>query len=337
MSSSSPRRARMRTALIAAGLALSPALALGCACGCGIFDVGGTTGLMPDLANGNFSIFFRYDYMNQDRNQQGARPAPAAQNADKGINTSFYTPGGLWQINQNWSVEGELPLYARHLRTTDDGTVDGPAGSIYTGKILALGDMQITGIYTGLQPNLQTGLIFGLKLPTGDISGPTGRLGGHELDRDTLPGTGSTDIILGVVHNGTLTDDGRFGYYVQQRAQFPVATQGGYRPGSEFDSAAGVDYTCDLRGFLSRVTPVFSIENSYRLHDGGPHSNAANSGYERVFLAPGVELRFANLRLYADVELPVYQFANAASFAATGNSGQLVAPVLYKVQVNYDF
>jgi len=325
------------TVSVASACLLAPAIAAACACGCGIFDVGGATGMMPTLETGDISVFFRYDYMNQDQNFEQSHKAPAFQNSDKNLNSSFYTQGGTWLINQDFALEAELPVYARHLTTTDDGTVYGPAGSIYTGKILAPGDMQIMGIYTGLQANMQTGLIFGVKLPTGDFHGPNGPLGGAEFDRDSLPGTGSTDVIFGVYHTGTLSQDGRLGFYAQQRAQIAVATQDNYRPGNEFDTAAGIDYTFERTGFLNRITPVLSVLNSFRLHDGGANADPPNSGYERVLVAPGVELRFKNVRVYADIEVPVYQFTNAASFAVEGDSGQLVASPLYKIQVNYDF
>jgi hypothetical protein len=335
-----PARARARRLppyALAAALLLTPALAAACACGCGIFDVGGATGMMPEVAGGDFSIFFRYDYMNQGQNWEQSHKAPAADNQDKNINTSFYTPGGVWVINQDFSLEAEMPLFARHLTTTDDGTVFGASGSVYTGKIFAPGDLQVMGIYTGLQSNMQTGLMFGFKFPTGDWHGPNGTLGGAEFDRDSLPGTGSTDVMVGAYHTGTFTDDGRFGYYVQQRAQFAFATQGGYRPGNEFDTAAGLDYTFDRPGLLNRVTPVLSVLNSFRMHDGGPAADAPNSGYERLLIAPGVEFRVRNVRIYADVEVPVYQYTNAIPVAVEGTSGQLVASPLYKVQVNYDF
>jgi len=328
---------RLPAYALAGTFLLSPAIAAACACGCGIFDVGAASEMMPGVAEGSFSIYFRYDYMNQGQNWEGPHAAPASDNQDKNINTSFYTPGGIWVINHDFSVEAELPLFARHLTTTDDGTVYGPSGSIYTGKIFAPGDFQVMGIYTGLQSNMQTGLMFGFKFPTGDWHGPNGPLGGAEFDRDSLPGTGSTDVMVGFTHNGTLTDDGRLGYYVEQRAQFAFATQGGYRPGNEFDSAAGLDYTFDRPGVLNRITPVLSFVNSYRMHDSGPAADPPNSGYERFLIAPGIEFRFRNVRIYADVEVPLYQFTNSIPVAVEGTSGQLVASPLYKVQVNYDF
>lgn len=332
------RTARMTPAAAVAAIIFAPALAFACACGCGIFDVGGASGLMPGFEAGDYSLYFRYDYMNQGTNWEGDSKAARSDNQDKNINTSFYFTGGQWQVNPDWMVMAELPVYARHLTTTDDGTVQGPAGSVYTGKIISLGDLQIMADYTGLFADKATGLIVGLKFPTGDFSGPKGQLGGYEFDRDSLPGTGSTDLILGAYHDGTLSPDGLVGYYAQIRANIPLATQGGYRPGNEFDAAGGVDYTFAQVGPFKSISPVLSILASYRQRDTGPAADFFNSGYFRVLAAPGVQFHFANLRLYADVELPLFQHTNAASsLAINGSSGQLVASALYKVQLNYDF
>ncbi len=328
---------RLSPAVLAASIVLAPAIAAACACGCGIFDVGGASGLMPDYAEGDYSLYFRYDYMNQNTNWRGDSKAPARLNDDKDLQTSFYTEGAQWRINRDWTVMAELPVYARHLTTTDDGTVQGPAGTQYTGKDTALGDLQLMAVYTGISPDMSTGIIGGVKLPTGDFTGPTGALGGAELDRDSLPGTGSTDLILGAYHNGALSTDGRVGYYVQTRANLPVAGQGGYLPGSEFDSAAGVGYAFDQVKPLKNITPVFSLLTSYRLRDSGPEADRYNSGYFRLLAAPGVQFQYRNIRLYAAVEVPLYQHVNAAAIGQSDASGQLVASPLYTMQINYDF
>ena len=64
--------------LIAAAL-LAPGAALACACGCGIFDV-------------------------------GTHSAPAADNPDKAIRSTFVTVGGQYQFNRFWGVSVEVPL-----------------------------------------------------------------------------------------------------------------------------------------------------------------------------------------------------------------------------------
>jgi hypothetical protein len=320
-----------------AGLALAsiPSTGFACACGCGVFDVGVGNMMSSDT---EFSIWTRYAYMNQNQNWEGGSKAPASDNTDKQINTSFYTIGGQYRISPAWTVMAEVPTYDRHLTTTDDGTVFGAAGSIYTGKISDLGDMQITSTYKGLSDDMSTGITFGAKLPTGNSTGPNGPLGGAEFDRDSLPGTGSTDLIVGAYHGGALNEEETLSYFVQLRYEFAVLTRESYRPGNDLNGAVGTTYDFGETGPFSRVAPVLQFIGSYRMHDTGANSDPLNSGYHRVLIAPGLEVRYNQLRIYGDVEKTLYQYANAASSVATeGTSGQLVASTLYKLQVSYDF
>ncbi len=332
-------RSSLRGPMAAAGVffLLSHGSALGCACGCGIFDVGAST-LMPSDAESGFTLWARYDYMNQSQNWEGDSKAPAADNGDKEIRTNFFTPGAEYMIDRDWTIMGELPIYNRHLTTTDDGTVAGPAGGIYTGYLTDFGDLQVTGVYTGLADDMSTGISFGIKFPTGNFTGPNGPLGGAEFDRDSLPGTGSTDIMIGGYHIGGLNEDQTFAYFVQARYQVPVLTQDNYRPGNELDAAVGLTYDFGETGPFTQLAPVFQFIGSYREHDTGFNADALNSGYVRLLVAPGVQLRLDKVRLYADVEVPIYQYTNAASSVAIeGTSGQLVASPLVKVQLAYDF
>jgi hypothetical protein len=320
-------------------LAMSPKQALACACGCGIFDVGVST-LMPADSDSGFSVWFRYDYMNQNRNWEGSSSAPHSDNGDQEIVTSFYTVGGQYMINRDWTVMAELPIFHRRLTTTDDGNGDvtGIPNSVYTGQIVSQGDLQLTGMYTGISPDLSTGLTFGVKLPTGNFTGPTGPAGGLEFDRDSLPGTGSTDLMVGGYHIGGLNADNTLAYFVQARYQFAVLVQDNYRPGNELDTALGVTYNLGEFGQLSKVAPVLQLLGSWRRHDDGIEADSLNSGYKRVLIAPGIEVRIDKVRLYTDVELPIYQFTNSASsYAIEQTQGQLVAPFLLKMQASYDF
>ena len=328
------RAAAIATALV---LALAPGAALACACGCGIFDVGDGT-FMPNNANTGLAVWFRLAYMDQNQNWEGDTKAPASDNRDKRINTTFYFAGGQYVINRSWSVMVELPVYDRALTTTDDGTVFGPPGVIYTAHIAALGDAEMMAMYTGFDKDMSTGLGFGLKLPTGDSTGPTGPLGGSEFDRDSLPGTGSTDLIVSGYHVGSLNRRNTLGYFVQAKYQFAVATRNQYRPGNELDAAVGMTYDLGSLGPITRVAPVLQILNSYRLHDTSANADPLNSGYERVLLDPGVSVQIKKLRLDADVAIPLYQHTNAAAGPAiAGTSGQLVAGTLLKFQVTYGF
>jgi len=328
----------LRAASMAAALAALPPIASACACGCGVFDIGDGT-FMPGDSPSGFTAWFRFAAMDQNQNWEGASRAPASDNDDKKLTTDFYTVGGQYMINRKWTVMAELPFYDRALTTTDDdGTVFGPAGRIYTGHISDIGDLQLTALYTGFDADMSTGVSLGVKLPTGNDTGPNGPLGGSELDRDSLPGTGSTDLMFGAYHVGALTRDGKLSYFVQGRYQVAVATRGGYRPGNEFDTAAGVSYNLGAFGVIRKVAPTLQLINSQRAHDTGPAADTPNSGYERLLIAPGIELKVDRIRFYMDVALPIYQHVNsAASLALEGVSGQLVAPALFKLQASYSF
>jgi hypothetical protein len=328
---------RARALIVATAVAMAPAPVLACACGCGVFDVGEGT-FMPATTGSGFTFWLRYSYMDQDQNWEGNSKAPAADNSDKEIRTSFFTVGGQYVISPKFTVMAELPIYDRDFTSTDDGTVAGPAGSLYHAHITAPGDLQLMGMYTGFSEDLSTGLGLGVKLPTGVWHSPNGPLGGAEFDRDTIPGTGSTDLMVGGYHFGKLGRGDKLSWFTQARYQFAVATQGGYRPGNELDSAVGVSYDLGKHGPFASVAPLLQVLNSYRAHDSGPNSDTLNSGYERVLLSPGVEFRLKKVRIYADVELPIYQHVNAApSPVLEGTSGQLTAPALFKIQIAYDF
>jgi hypothetical protein len=183
---------------------------------------------------------------------------------------------------------------------------------------------------------MNQGLSLGVKLPTGDYTGPNGPLGGSEFDRDTLPGTGSTDVVLGAYHVGGINADDSLALFVQARYQFAFLTRNDYRPGNDLNGALGLTWSFGARGSHTRVTPVLQLIGSYRERDSGAASDPDNSGYKRLLLAPGVEARVGKARLYADVEFPVYQFTNAAP-SGSDKSGQLVASTFLKAQISYDF
>ena len=317
-------------------LVLAPNVALACACGCSIFDVGAGTMMPVDSASG-LSLWFRYSYMNQNQNWEGSSKAPASDNSDVRIRTSFYTVGANTMIDRSWSVMLELPVYSRTFTSTDDGTVAGSADSLYTARLTDLGDMTLAAMYTGFSQDLSSGLSLGVKLPTGNYAGPNGPLGGSEFDRDTLPGTGSTDLVIGAYHVAGLDADNALVWFVQARYQFAALTRNGYRPGNDLNGALGLTYGFASSGPLTKVSPTLQLLGSWRERDGGANSDPDNSGYKRLLLAPGVEVRLGKVRLYADVEFPVYQFTNAAPSGTGDSSGQLVTSTYVKAQIAYDF
>jgi hypothetical protein len=297
-----------------AGL-LAPSLAHACACGCGVFDVG-TSSMFPSAAE-NGMAYFSYDYQDQFRNWHGATQATADNNDDKEIRTSFFNIGFQYQLNSNWGVQAQVPFAYRYFKTFDEDS-----GNTLATSWGSLGDIRVEGIYTGFAADLSTGVSFGFKLPTGnDNYNPS------VVDRDTQIGSGSTDVLLGGFHRGNLTADENWDWFAQALLDVPTLIQAQYRPGVELDSAAGIDYKGFTLGGV-RISPVAQAIFSYRASDSGAAADPDNSGYERLLLSPGIEFHIHPIKIYADVELPVFQDVN-------GN--QLTAPVLFKFSASYMF
>ena len=291
---------------------LVPGAAWACACGCGIFDVA-TSSMFPEGGGG--TAFLNYNYQNQNENWSGISSAPGENNDDKKIETHFVTLGLQYMFNRSWGAQVEVPVVNR---TFDSA---GNAASLnWTG----LGDIRLKAIYTGFSDDLSSGVMLGLKLPTGSYN-HTEALGG--IDRDTQIGSGSTDVLLGGFFRHALVNGSRWQWFAQAELDVPTLKQGDYRPGLEVDAAAGIDY----RGWSwgrAKIAPIFQVIGSVRSRDNGIAAAPDDSGYQRVLLAPGIEFHLHPVKLYADVEIPVCQNMR-------GN--QLVAPALFKLNLSWMF
>jgi hypothetical protein len=268
--------------------------------------------------------WLQYDYMDQNEDWNGYQPAPAGNNDDKEIQTHFITYGLQYMFNQSWGAQIEIPYDFRYFKGTDN------AGDVTTYSWNQLGDIRVEGIYTGFFADQSAGVTFGLKLPTGaynvdpsfNITNPTGL-----VDRDTQIGTGSTDILLGGFYRGNLDKDQVWDWFFQGEFDAPTATQAGYRPGFELDTAAGIDYKGISVG-RAQITPIAQLIFSDRTHDNGSQADVSDTGYQRLMIAPGLEVHIHPFIIYADIEVPVMQHYTGF---------QLTASVLYKFSLSYMF
>jgi hypothetical protein len=317
------RTARLLCCALAS--ALVPGFALACACGCGVFDVG-TAAMI--LTHPGGMLYLEDDYQDQDQNWVGSHAAPAANNTDKEIETQFGGLGFDYNFNRDWGMSVKVPYWLRTFRT-DIGTPQAP--DVQTYRHDALGDIRVLGTYTGISPDMSTGLSLGVKLPTGDWTY-------RNFYRDTSIGTGTTDLLLGGYHLGTISVEHHLQWFVEALFQRAFDSRDGYRPGNETDAAAGLLYDGIKLGNNNTLTALLQVIGSDRLHDSGVNADPPNSGYQRVLLSPGLEADVGNWKFYGDAEFRVYHYANAAPSVATeGTQGQLVAPVLLKFIVGYSF
>jgi hypothetical protein len=309
-----PRAGALALAIITLGAAaLLPSATLACACGCGVFDVG-TGAMFPDGSGGR--VYAEFDLMDQNRNWSGTSAAPAGNNEDVGIRTAFYTVGAQYMFNRRWGMSVDVPYWSRRFTTTDAET-----GDPVTFDHGALGDVRLRVHYAGFSQDMSTGVSLGVKLPTGDSTYAN-------FDPDTQISSGSTDVLLGAYHQGKLVDDGRWNYYVRAMWEQPVASKSVYRPGNEVLGVLGAYYQGWASNSGVRVVPIGQITAAVRGHDGGTMGHPGDSGYSRLVAAPGIEVSFNGLRVYAEAGFAFYN-------NMSGN--QLVARQLYKLSVSYGF
>jgi hypothetical protein len=324
---------------------LTTTVARACACGCSVFDVGGL-GLPQEQDHGG-RVFFEFWGSDQTQNYVGSSRAPAILNSDKELNTQWYSVGVEYMFNRNWGAMVRMPTANRTL-TTDTGSYAG----VVPFNSDSIGDIEVMGFYTGFFNDMSTGVIFGLKLPTGTFTAPG-------LDRDNQIGSGSTDLLLGGFHRGMLSGDNAWQYFAQAIWRQPFLYQAAadpqgffdgnpgvvqtYFPALQVDAAAGILYNnwYHVLGF-DKITPLGQVIVSHRNHDTGTGADPYNSGFDRVMLSPGIEFtkvidEASNqvAKVYFDVEVPVYYRANAAD--NNGTEGQLLAPYMIRVVTSYNF
>jgi len=204
----------------------------------------------------------------------------------------------------DWGVSLQLPFVDRYHTTLQDGT---PGGYNYN-QFNTYGDARIL-VKVGLTPDSDTGIIAGLKLPTGGTNQPFNGAPGGIVDPSLQPGTGSTDLLLGGFYSGA-TD--RLGWFAQALWQHAIASQAGYTPGDSMTVNLGLRYA-DLG---QRVVPLLQLNYAHRNVDDGINASTEfdgtpQTGGDLLYIAPGVSARIGSgFSAYAYVQFPVYQDVN---------------------------
>jgi hypothetical protein len=318
----------LRSALaIVMGLAtlFSSAHVFACAaCGCTLSKDWGTQGIS---ATPGFVADLSYFYINQNQQRIGTGAASRAQInalAAAGQEIEDYTStrittAALTYTSDTWSVTANLPFVQRKHGTFGSGAY--PATTNYlSSSDNGVGDISFIGRYTGFSAGKASGLIAGIKLPTGS-TGATFNDGVTPLDRSLQIGTGSTDIILGAYTTGSIDT---YGWFAQGTVQHAVATKTvagqDFRPGDAYSLNTGIRYA----RFGSRFSPMLQLNIIHRQADSGAGatppdalSGGPATGGTLVYLAPGIMARVGGgTSVYGFVQLPLYQNVNSLQLSA---------------------
>src|SRR3989449_4799346 len=258
-----------------------------------------------------------YEYINQNRVQNGRTrigvdEIPRDHDEVQTVNRNFI--GTLdHNLDAKWGITAALPIVRRthfHLQNEDDGTQT-PESWKFTeaGDLRVLGRYQFSPTETPEHTLGQSGVLFGLKLPTGSFK--VRNADGERADRTLQPGTGTTDTLVGAFLRRALPLKD-LSWFVQGLVQVPFTTREDYRPGRRINIDAGMRYEArEKRGLLLQMNGLIKGDDS----DEQPVAEGYD-GRARCLSAGVAYALTKDLHAYSFLQLPLYQFVNGVQLVA---------------------
>ncbi len=281
------------------------------ACGCTLNTDLGSQG---PVSGEGWRFDLRYDLVDQDQLRSGgaAVPMPTLPQSveiEQETRNSYTTAGVDYGFGRDWGVDLQVPWIDHHHSTYAEGDTL-PSAS----RSDSLSDIKLTGRYTGFAPDQSWGLLFGLKLPTGahDVKFRSGPAAGEDLDRSLQPGTGTTDLLLGVYHYDDFGAD--TGWFTQALYQHALTESDGFHTGDSLNLNAGLRYYWN-----DSVTPQLQLNLQVRGHDTDTDpAGHADSGGRLAYISPGFTFALSDRwHGHAFVQFPVYQYVYGLQLAPT--------------------
>lgn len=140
----------------------------------------------------------------------------------------------------------------------------------------------------------------GVKLPTGahDVRNASG----EPAERSLQPGTGTTDVLLGLSFRQALLSHGA-AWFAQALYERPLGERAGYRPGPRLGVDLGVRYEA-----TDRLAVMLQLNAVFRGRDRGAEAEPADTGAYALFLSPGISHALSDtVQAYAFYQHPLYQ------------------------------
>jgi hypothetical protein len=293
------------------GVIFLPSAAQACSsCGCTLSSDWDSQGFATESG---FRIDLRHDFIDQSQLRSGTDAVdrdsitlPQSREIEDDTINRYTTLGLDYSPNADWGINLQLPYVNRSHTTYPEGET-----TLSSSHSSSIGDVRVLARYQGLTAQHDTGIQFGLKLPTGshDVRFASGSEAGELLDRGLQPGSGTTDLLLGAYRFGTLDQD--FDWFGQGQLQVALDSRDEYRTGASINLNAGLRYMAH-----PRVTPQLQLNLRAQRRDSGAQADAANSGGMLLDLSPGVSVELSRgLHAYGFVQVPLYQRVNGFQLA----------------------
>jgi len=282
------------------------------ACGCTLSSDWASQGV---AASRGWRFDLRYDFFEQDRlreDMHGVSRSDFDFPNEREVQRYTINRNAMFAIDyspdKDWGVNVALPWFDRSHATVAEGDTD-----ISTSHDRGIGDLRVLGRYSGFDAQRSTGVLFGLKLPTGNSNDAfeSGPQRGEIVDRGLQLGTGTTDVVAGVYHFGAFAQD--WSYFAQALAQHALDSHNGFRAGDGLNVNLGLRYNAS-----STWVPELQLNVRAEKRERGVNADIENSGATLAYLSPGITWNPTHrLALFAFVQAPVYQRVNGLQLEAT--------------------
>ena len=257
----------------------------------------------------------RFEYMDQDQPQSGTQKVavgqiPSHHDEVRTINRNWVASFD-YGFNNNWGVTVALPVVNRsheHIHNHMGAQLPETWNFTQAGDLRVLGRYQFAPVQQG-GGSSQSGLNFGLKLPTGAFD--VQNADGDAAERTLQPGSGTTDALLGAYHQRSLPQQD-WSMFVQAIAQLPLNTREEFRPGNRLSLDVGLRYEAtDKLGLLLQTNLL------WRGRDTGAEAETDDSGGTSLWLSPGVAYAIGkDWQAYAFLQQSLYQYVNGVQLVA---------------------
>ena len=315
-----------RLRLAAALAALLPALA-SASCGAAFCTVNTNWTTQNALLAPGSAFDLHYEYIDQDQPRAGGDNVAVGQihhhhDEVSTVNRNLvatYSRG----FGNGWGVTVSAPLgdrEHRHVHNHHGEQINETWSFTELGDVRVVGRRQLASGGDLLSPS-DSGLTFGLKLPTGRFTVANGD--NDRAERSLQPGTGTTDLIVGAYHHQRRNASDA-AWFAQAQYQHAVDSRAGYKPGAQFSADAGV-----RKGFGQGFGALVQLNFVHKRRDGGSAAEPADSGGRYLFLSPGLSYAInGKLQVYGFVQQPLVRHVNGVQLTAdraflAGLSGQL--------------
>jgi len=297
--------------------AIAWSTAAGASCGSAFCSVNTNWDLHSASTEPGLRVDLRYEYIDQDQPRHGNDKVGVGQIPRH--HDEVYTRNKNWigsfdyAINADWGITVMAPFVDRNHKHIHNHH---GAQLVDTWNFDGVGDVRAVGRYRfwseesrETPAHSSAGLLFGLKLPTGDFH--KRNADGDLAERTLQPGTGTTGAILGAYFTQALPMKD-LSWFAQGIVDLPLGSREGYQPGKRWTADAGVRY--DL---TSQFSFMLQANVVVRDRDSGINSEREDSGGKAVFASPGVNFSVnRDVRLYGFLQLPVYQYVNGVQLTA---------------------